>query len=77
MANETKDRDLPQGSPEEVASVAQQIEELRGKAQDGALGDDLLEDVSGGHTNTTHSSTTHTNSPSFEGGSFGIGGSDT
>lgn len=48
----------------EAASVSQRIDSLREKAE-GELGDELLEDVAGGHTDSTvtHTSTTHTNSP--------------
>jgi hypothetical protein len=50
-------------SDEQKAEVSQKIDSLRKKAEDGALSDDLLEDVAGGaahtdgviHTDGTHS----------------------
>lgn len=48
--------------PAEVAAVAQRIDSLRERAEEGELGDEL-DDVSGGHVNSTHVSSTHTDSP--------------
>ena len=53
----------------ERASVSERIDSLRKKASDGELGDEVLEDVAGGHTDSvTHTDgTTHTDGPSFSG----------
>ena len=41
--------DTAKPSPNEAASVEEQIQSLRKKAEEGALGDEL-QDVAGGHT---------------------------
>ena len=45
----------------EAASVSQRIDSLRKKASEGELGDELLEEVAGGHTDgVTHTDGAHT-----------------
>lgn len=62
----------------EAASVSERIDSLRKTASEGALGDELLEEVAGGHTDgVTHTDGAHTDGVTHTDSATPVGGFQT
>jgi len=65
-------------TPDEAASVGQRIDSLRKTASEGELGDELLEEVAGGHTDgVTHTDGAHTDGVTHTDSATPLGGFQT